>query len=137
MDKDKLFLDYLTDKKESLLAAIKKAKDARDNAPSATESHSDTRRSQAEKLVVALEIELNNIQKIEDNLQDAKLVFFEIMINGNLNKFLLVPNGMGGAELNGVRLLSEDTPLGSELKSKITGDVFDFNGQNITILKVE
>lgn len=137
MDKDKLFLDYLTDKKKSLLTAIKKAKDARDNAPSATESHSDTRRSQAEKLVVALEIELDGILKIEDNLQDVKLVYFEMTINSVLNKFLLVPNGMGGAELNGIRFLSEDTPLGSEIKSKMVGDAFDFNGQKITILKVE
>lgn len=137
MDKDKLFLSYLADRKTNLLKAITKAKDARDNAPSATESHSDTRRSQAEKLVVALEIELNNIQKVEDNPQDVKLVYFEVEINYVLNKFLLVPSGMGGAELNGIRLLSEDTPLGNELKSKNTGDEFDFNGQKIKILKVE
>ncbi|MFZ3301902.1 MAG: hypothetical protein WA152_04285 [Microgenomates group bacterium] len=137
MDKDKLFLSYLADRKINLLKAIEKAKDARDNAPSATESHSDTRRSQAEKLVVALEIELNNIQKVEDNPQDIKLVYFEMTINSNLNKFLLVPSGMGGAELNGIRFLSEDTPLGSELKSKNTGDEFDFNGQKVAILKVE
>ncbi len=137
MDKDKLFLIYLADRKTNLLKAITKAKDARDNAPSATESHSDTRRSQAEKLVVALEIELNNIQKVEDNPQDVKLVYFEVEINYVLNKFLLVPSGMGGAELNGIRFLSEDTPLGNELKSKNTGDEFDFNGQKIKILKVE
>lgn len=137
MDKDKLFLSYLADRKTNLLKAITKAKDARDNAPSATESHSDTRRSQAEKLVVALEIELNNIQKVEDNPQDVKLVYFEVEINYVLNKFLLVPSGMGGAELNGIRFLSEDTPLGNELKSKNTGDEFDFNGQKIKILKVE
>jgi hypothetical protein len=137
MDKDKLFLSYLSDKKTNLAKAIEKAKDARDNAPSATESHSDTRRSQAEKLVVALEIELNSIQKVEDNLQDAKLVYFELTINGALNKFLFVPSGLGGAELSGVRFLSEDTLLGNELKSKNIGDEFDFNGQKIVVLKVE
>lgn len=137
MDKDKLFLSYLTDKKASLIRAIEKAKDARDNAPSATESHSDTRRSQAEKLVVALEIELNSLQKAEDSIDDIKLVYFEMTIYDNLNKFLLVPSGMGGSELNGIRFISEDTPLGSELKSKNVGDEFDFNGQKIAILKVE
>jgi hypothetical protein len=137
MDKDKLFLTYLASKKTSLLKSIEKAKDARDNAPSATESHSDTRRSQAEKLVVALEIELNTIQKFEDNIQQVKLVYFEVEINYVLNKFLLVPSGLGGAELNGIRFLSEDTPLGNELKSKNTGDEFDFNGQKLVVSKVE
>lgn len=137
IDKDKLFLSYISDRKASLLNAIVKAKDARDNAPSATESHSDTRRYQAEKLIIALEIDLNVIQKIEENVQDAKLVYFEITTNNSLNKFLLVPRGTGGSLLNDIRFLSDDTPLGNELKSKNVGDEFIFNGQNMKVTKVE
>ncbi len=57
MNKKILFENLVIVRKLNLLSSIEKAKDARDNAPDATESHSDTRRNQAEKLVVALEIE--------------------------------------------------------------------------------
>ena len=36
-----------------------------------------------------------------------------------------------------MRLLSEDSPLGLRLAGKSIGDKFDFNGQQIKILKIE
>ena len=54
MDKNEFAKKCFDKQKESLLKAIGKTKEARYNAPGAMESASDTRRSQAEKLVVAL-----------------------------------------------------------------------------------
>jgi hypothetical protein len=137
MDKQELFKRYLDEKKNNLLTSIEKTKDARDNAPSAMESHSDTRRSQAEKLVVALEIELDGLLKIVKRIVDIELLYLEVEINSQLKKFLIVPKDMGGIEIDKIRLISIDTPLGIVLKDKRSGDVFEFNSQRLKVLNVE
>ncbi len=77
------------------------------------------------------------LMKIEKKIADTKLVYIEIQINSEFKKLLVVPVGMGGSELNNIRFVSIDTPLGSLLAQKGVGDVFEFNSQNIKVLKIE
>lgn len=137
MDKKLLFEKYIQEKKSNLLSSIEKSKDARDNAPSAMESHSDTRRSQAEKLVVALEIELNELLKISKRIGEIELLYLEVEIDSQLKKFLIVPQGMGGSEFDNIRFLSVNTPLGELFENKSVGDSFEFNSQKMKVVKIE
>jgi transcription elongation GreA/GreB family factor len=137
MDKSALFKRSLDKQKEKLLESIENAKEARDNAPGAMESASDTRRSQAERLIVALEEQLKRLDKYAQGVDSSLLALREIKINSVLKKFLLVPEGLGGEEVEGIRLLSVDTPLGHALKGRGVGDKIDFNGQSLEILKIE
>jgi len=137
MDKSGLFKKWFNDQKERLLKSIERAKEARDNAPGAMESASDTRRSQAERLLTTLEDQLKELDKYTNGVNLSQLSFVEVDINSVPKKFLLVPEGLGGEEIDGVRLLSVDTPLGQSLLNKKQGDRFDFNGQELEILKTE
>jgi hypothetical protein len=135
MNKRQIVLKVLEKKRINLLKAIKNAKSARDNAPSATESHSDTTRSQNERLIFALEAQFNEIEKVLKNI--SSLPLFILKINSKICKFILVPEGVGGEEIGGIRLLSEKSPLGLELKNKKIGEKFEFNKQVVEIEEIE
>lgn len=134
-----MIIKYLDKQRESLLKALEKAKEARDNAPGAMESHSDTTRSQNEKLVEALEQQLKELEGATKkiNLAGKQFPYFKTSFSQEKKKFILVPEGLGGQEIDGVRLLSESSPLGLLLACKNVGDKFEFNSQQIEILKIE
>jgi seryl-tRNA synthetase len=136
MDKIKLIKNHLKKERGKLLKAIKNTKRTRDSAPSAMESQHDTTRNQAEKLVVALEEELKKTDELLSNITSCKLKLFEFQLEKNLIKAILVPVGMGGKEINGIKLISEGSPLGSMLKNKKPGDDFEFNNQKGRVLRV-
>jgi transcription elongation GreA/GreB family factor len=137
MDKIVLLNKYLGQKKQELSKALEKAREARDGAPSAMESHSDTSRSQNERLVSALEEELKEIESYVSKINPLSLVYLEVKINYEIKKLLMVPTGLGGAEIDGIRLLSIDSPLGKQVFGKKEGDKLLFNDQETEILKVE
>ena len=139
VDKLQIVNEFLTKRKETLLKALEKAKEARNNAPGAMESHSDTTRSQSDKFVSALEQQLEELEETTQKINSAKKSFplIEVSLSGEKKKFVLVPEGLGGEEVDGVRLLSKDSLLGLQLAGKNVGDRFDFNDQQIEILKIE
>lgn len=93
---------------EKLLGA---AKFARDNAPTPTESHSDTTRSEQEKLVHALEARVKLVDQQMKALDKAEVRYVE----QNGMKLVLVPEGMGGKKIDDVMLVSVNSPLGAKL----------------------
>jgi len=139
MDKFQIINRILNKKKGNLINALAKAKETRDNAPGAMESHHDTTRNQSEKIVGVLEEQLEGLE--EDmkkvNSTNRPFPFMEINFNGEDIKFILVPEGLGGEKIDGVRLLSEASPLGILLSGKHIGDKFEFNDQKIEILRIE
>ncbi len=139
MIKDKLLNKIISKRRQNLNEALNKAKEARDSAPGAMESHSDTSRSQYEKLVGALEQQLKDLEETAKkiNLSNKSFPLMEIGFNGEKKKFILVPEGLGGEETAEIRLLSENSPLGLQLAGKNIGDKFEFNSQQIEILKIE
>lgn len=130
----------LQSKREKLLKGIESAKKARDAAPSAMESHSDTSRSESERLMSALETELKKLDEIinslpEDFLSKAGYLtvsewrYVEVLLDDNLLKLCLVPEGIGGEVVNDIRLISTSAPLGKIILNKKKGDTFTFNEQ--------
>ena len=96
---------------EKSLAAAKRAQR---EAPSAMESHSDTTKSEMEKLVTALEMNLGRLKESEKKLENYELRYFET----DGRKIVLVPEGMGGDKIGEILLVSETTPLGQKLSSQ-------------------
>ena len=93
MDKLQIVNEFLTKRKEGLLKALEKAKEARNNAPGAMESHSDTSRSQNEKLVAALEDQLEDLDIIAGRMASGNqsFPFFTVSFNGEKKDFIIVP----------------------------------------------
>ena len=110
----------LEKERETLLKAITSAKRARDSAPSAIESHHDTERNQSEKMVVALEEKLLELDELirnlpqnitTNNVSNGVWGYYEIDKDGNNLKIILVPDGYGGREAEGIKLVSINTPI--------------------------
>lgn len=139
MDKFEIIKNALVKEKQGLSIALNSAKKARDEAPSAMESHSDTSRAQNEKLVDALEQQLKEVETATEKLilVPDKFRYLEISLGGETKKFILVPEGLGGKEVGDIRLLSDNTPLGGVLKDKQMGDKFEFNNQQIEVLQLD
>ena len=92
--------------------ALVEAKQAQKDAPSAMESASNTTRSEMEKLVTALELDLKKLAESEKKLIGYTPKYFEV----DRRKVVLVPEGMGGDKIGEVLLVSETTPLGQKLR---------------------
>lgn len=147
MDKIEIIKKHLSNEKQSLLKTLKSAKETRDSAPSAMESHHDTTKNQAEKFVVALEKKLHNLEKSISNLPNPQNIrpankialwsYMEANLNGNKMKLIIVPEGIGGKQINNIHLISDKTPLGSAISNKRKGEEFEFNNQQGTILLVK
>lgn len=114
---------HLLKKCEILKNAIKSAKKARDGAPSAMESASDTTRSEKEDLIRALEQDLHQFEKVIESIpatllphQGAQMWdIVEAEIGGKKQKVCLVPESIGGEVVESIRLLSVTSPLGKTL----------------------
>ncbi|KKQ73907.1 MAG: hypothetical protein US95_C0041G0004 [Candidatus Woesebacteria bacterium GW2011_GWB1_38_5] len=112
--------ECLDKERETILKAITSTKRARDNAPSAMESHHDTERNQNETLVSALEEKLKELDDLTNNLpKDINgnnisrgfWSYHEIVKDDSLLKIIIVPDGYGGREAEGIKLVSINTPI--------------------------
>jgi len=146
MDFKTKILEFLKKEEATLIRSWEWAKDARDRAPAASESHSDTTRSEQEKLVQALERDIKvlkgYIKEVErmDSLSSGVVGTWshvELDIDGLEMKILVVPDGIGGKEINGVKLVSVATPLGKSLVGKTSGSSTVMNGRNIKVVTVK
>ena len=130
----KEILDILDKKIKGIENAILSGKISRDMAPSAMESHSDTTRSEKEKLVYALEKELDNLKALKD--EDLNPIIYRIKIGNDTKNICLVPEGLGGENKGEIKLVSSISPLGLNLINKKAKDEFVFNNQTIKVLSV-
>ena len=144
-NKLKIIMKCLESEKHTLQRAINDAKLARDNAPSATESHHDTERNQNENLVSALEHDLEKLNQAIANLPDTVFTkndvvtlwnYVKIKNNSDIIKSILVPENIGGRETNGVKLIAVNTPIGKSLLNKRPGDKFKVNDNIFKILSL-
>lgn len=118
---------------------------SRQASPSPTESHSDTSRSQLEKLANALIEELKQLEGYiklvpESNINPENKVeiwsYLEILLDGKKIKMVLVPQGMGGEKVEDIQLVSTESPLGKAIYD--LGEASKFNLHNLPgeILKI-
>ena len=92
------------------------AKSTRDHAPSAMESHSDTTRSEQEKLFFALQEKLQNTQnhlKILNKLIFAptSVSIHSTNINSQPTILVVVPDGLGGRKIDNLLFVSASAPI--------------------------
>lgn len=138
----------LQTRRGKLILGIESAKKERDQAPSAMESHSDTSRSEKEKLIYALENDLkildeiiqnapNNLSNLNSESTVSEWRYVEILLGENLLKICIVPEGVGGEVINNVRLLSGASLLGELILNKKRGDKFSFKGQEGIIKEIK
>ena len=138
-------ISHFQNKRNQLLKGIKAAERARDTAPSAMESASDTTRNENEKLVFALKKELKKINgvilKIPTDIskkdKELRVKYWRrvnISIGNDSMSVCLVPEGLGGEMIENVRLLSSSSPLGIVLSNKKTKDKFIFNKQEGVVI---
>lgn len=90
--------------------ALETARVAQRNAPSAMESHSDTTRSEMEKMITALEIDINTVKNNIKIMANYEPKYHEL----NNIKLVLVPDGIGGRKIDDVMLVSETSPIGKK-----------------------
>lgn len=129
---------------EKLETSIKHEKQIRDSSPSAVESHHDTTRNQTEKLVSALEGQLENLKKqvllIPSEPPKGNTLSLwkgaDIQIGANSMSVIIVPEGLGGYKLKSRQTLSINSPLGKTIMSKKEGDSFTINSQKGKIIKI-
>ena len=138
--KNDLVEKVIDDKLNTLENAITQAKSARDDAPSAMESHSDTTRASQERLVNALESEVDSINEIKKDFE-ASLTkkrgnivtlwsYVEISLNEKDLEIIIVPEGLGGNTLENVLLVSDKSPLAQAILGKTSDSKFKFNNQS-------
>ncbi len=113
----------LENQKNTMEVSLVRAREAQRNAPSAMESHSDTTRSEKERLVTAIELNLRRVgqllQKLDAGAGMGNLwSVHEITLNGEKVKCCLVPGGMGGFKIGDLQMVSADSPLGKQLLVK-------------------
>ena len=138
----KLFEHKLQILEKSLL----EARIAQRNAPSAMESHSDTTRSEMEKMVTALEIEIRNIKEKIESIpasltppNGSVQLWQEVQINntGTPMTVIFVPDGMGGDTIGQTKLISETTRLGRAMLGKRVGESCDIDGRKVEVLQLK
>ncbi|MBI5358689.1 hypothetical protein HZB69_03660 [Candidatus Amesbacteria bacterium] len=95
--------------------ALETAKVAQREAPSAMESASNTTRSEMERMVTALEIDIDTIKKNIKIMENYKPKYHKVTNNGKTLKIVLVPGGIGGKKIDDVMLVSESSPIGKKL----------------------
>jgi hypothetical protein len=135
----------LENDRKNLQLSIERAKEARDKAPSAMESHSDSSRSQNEKLVDALEYEYKVFierlklipDKVADDTSNVGLWSLIKINNGSTNPIiLLVPEGFGGKKIGNITTITINAPLGKVIYNKRFGEKYTFQDKDCTIEKI-
>ncbi|MDP1743252.1 MAG: hypothetical protein Q8L51_00525 [Candidatus Amesbacteria bacterium] len=96
--------------------ALETTRIAQREAPSAMESASNTTRSEMERMVTALEIDIDSIKKNIKLMENYMPKYHEINNNGKTLKIILVPDGIGGKKIDDVMLVSENAPIAKNLK---------------------
>ena len=95
MDWGEKVRENLQKRRMVLEKALANARRAQLNAPSANESHSDTTKSEMEKLVTALEINIIKLNGDLKKLENYEPKYYEV----DGRKVVLVPEGMGEIRL--------------------------------------
>lgn len=135
----KKYLISELEKTEKILASTRVA---RDNSPTAMESHSDTSRSKLEGEVTMHELRLKEIKDMIDSIPEkcnrtngiGLWCYAKVQLPFNVLEIIIVPEKLGGTKIGEVQCVSAKTPIGSALVGKKTGEEFSFNGTTGRIL---
>jgi len=128
----------LNEKIESVERSIKKAAFDRDNSATPMESQHDQSRQIANQLYNSLLDEKRGIQQLKKRIGEFQTIYDLLnMVNGTKYRFFIVPDGLGGINVDGITLISEKTPISKIIMGKETGFEYELNGQKFKIEKVQ
>lgn len=131
--------------RKDLLNSIEKLVIARNESPLPSETRSDTSRIQADKMLLALKDQLVELDKLIHNLpkniESSEKIdlwnYVELINSGTKLKIILVPEGYGGREIDGIKLISITTPLAKNLYHKSLKNNITVNNNTMTVLLVQ
>lgn len=123
MDYLKALSNRLKQDLEKTQRSLREVKKVREGAASAMESQHDMTRARAES---EIEMYKNKIRELETSLklipkrkpkegQVGLWSYVETETGNGKMKAVIVPEGMGGRQIGGVRYISEKTPIGKRL----------------------
>jgi len=124
---------------------LSQVKHERDTAATPMESHSDQTRQVTDQLFHSLQDKLANFESLLSSLN--KLPPFNSTAQTNTmvtldtssgqQKFLLVPEGLGGIKIDNTTLLSTNSTLATQFLNKKLRFQFDFNNQKYKIISIQ
>lgn len=107
---------------------IKQAAIERDESATPTESTHDQTRQVANQLFNSLLEEKAKLQKLENVVKKYRNVLEVKKQNGEIFKVMIVPDGLGGKNIDGTLLVGVGSPLGKKLKGLKKNDKYEMNG---------
>ncbi|KKS94887.1 MAG: hypothetical protein UW68_C0005G0023 [Candidatus Collierbacteria bacterium GW2011_GWB1_44_6] len=117
---------------------IRETATERDESATPMESAHDQTRQIANQLYNSLLDERKKLRDLNAGLEKYNQIFsVQNLSEETVKKYFIVPNGLGGAMVDDVILLSEKTPLAKMLGGAPRGKVFELNGQKFRIEKIE
>ncbi|MFZ3069133.1 MAG: hypothetical protein WA052_02335 [Microgenomates group bacterium] len=128
----------LNEKIESVENSIKHVAFERDNSATPMESQHDQTRQVANQLYNSLLEEKRSIQQLKRRIGEFQTIYDLLNLsNGTRYRFFIVPDGLGGITIDGITLISEDTPLSKIIIGKEVGFEYELNGHKFKIEKVQ
>lgn len=132
IDLSKVLKDEI-DKKEKW---IRQAATERDESATPTESAHDQTRQVANQLFNSLLEEKAKLQKLENVVKKYRNILEIKKQNGETFKIMIVPDGLGGKNIEGVMLVGENSPLGKKIKDLKKNDSYEMNSENYKIVNL-
>ncbi len=122
---------------EKIEKHIRQAAVERDEAATPTESTHDQTRQIANQLYNSLLEERLKLQRLRNVVLKFKKVMVVEKDNGEIFRFMLVPDGLGGRKVEEATLVGENSPLGQKIKDLGVGDKYEINEGVFRIVNVE
>lgn len=117
---------------------IKQAASERDESATPMESAHDQTRQIANQLYNSLLEEKKKLMEIVAGIANYQTIIqIRNLSTDVVLRYLVVPNGLGGTQEEGIVLLSEKTPLAKNLIGRKVGAEFELNGQKLKVEKIE
>ena len=113
------------------------AAEERDEASTPNESNHKLTRQISDQLFNTLSDEKHSLRLILPKIKNFKMIFKVIKVGGTATTdYMIVPDGLGGILVEGTLLVGESSPIGKILKSKSTGDEYEFNGTTYLVQEI-
>lgn len=116
---------------------IKQAANERDESATPTESTHDQTRQIANQLFNSLLEEKARLIKLTNIAKHFKTVYTVEDKNAMRYKFMLVPDGLGGKNIEETVLVGESSLLGQKLKGLKEQNIYEINGSIFTVVAIE
>lgn len=121
---------------EKIERQIQQTAKERDESATPMESHSDQTRQIANQLYNSLLEEKKKLLELQGQISKFNKTYsIKNLRDNSVRNYYIVPNGLGGSNLDGIYLLSNSSLLAQKIDGKEKGFEFELNGQRFVILE--